>query len=202
MTIWAIVPVKPLRLGNSRLSGVLSDDERAVLNRTFLEQTLDTLRQTSEISQILVVSRDPAALALARQYGARTVLEDGTPDLNSALTRATLLARNYATRGVLILPADLPRLTKPDVLAFLALMHDAPCVVISPDRRDNGTNALLVAPGGLLKYDFGPGSFARHCAQALEKGARLEIVRNPNLTLDLDTPEDLDMLKQIEKSKV
>ena len=201
MTIWAIVPVKPLRLGKSRLSGVLNDDERAVLNRTFLEQTLDTLRHTSEISQTLVVSRDPAALAIARQYGARTVLEDGTPDLNSALTRATLLARNYATRGVLVLPADLPCLTKEDVLSFLSFMHEAPSVVISPDRRDNGTNALLMAPGGLIKYDFGPGSFARHCAQALEKGARLEVVRNPNITLDLDTPDDLDMLKQIEKSK-
>jgi len=201
MTIWVIVPVKPLRLGKSRLSGVLSDDERAILNRTFLEQTLDTLRQTPEVSQTLVVSRDPAALAIARKYGARTVLEDGTPDLNSALTRATLLARNYATRGVFVLPADLPLLKKDDLLAFLASVHRAPCVVISPDRRDNGTNALLMVPGGLIKYDFGPGSFARHCAEALEKGARLEVVRNPNITLDLDTPDDLEALKQVEKSK-
>jgi len=201
MTIWAIVPVKPLRLGKSRLSGVLSDDERAVLNRTFLEQTLETLRQTPEISQTLVVSRDPAALALARQYGARTVLEDGTPDLNSALTRASLLARNYATRGVFVLPADLPLLAKDDLLVFLESLHAAPCVVISPDRHDNGTNALLVAPGGLIKYDFGPGSFKRHCDEALEKGARLEVVRNAHIMLDLDTPDDLDMFRQIEKSK-
>lgn len=202
MTIWAIVPVKPLRLGKSRLSGVLSDDERAVLNRTFLEQTLETLRQTPEISQTLVVSRDPAALALARQYGARTVLEDGTPDLNGALTRASLLARNYATRGVLVLPADLPLLARDDLQVFLESLHHAPCVVISPDRHDNGTNALLIAPGGLIKYDFGPGSFKRHCDETLEKGARLEVVRTPHITLDLDTPDDLDMLKQIEKSKV
>ena len=201
MTIWAIVPVKPLRLGKSRLSGVLSDDERAILNRTFLEQTLDTLRQMPEISQTMVVSRDPTVLALARQYGARTVLEDGTPNLNGALTRATLLARNYATRGVFVLPADLPRLTKDDVVSFLEFVHEAPCVVISPDRHDDGTNALLVAPGGLIKYDFGAGSFERHCADALEKGARLEVVRNPNITLDLDTPEDLEMLRQLEKSK-
>jgi 2-phospho-L-lactate guanylyltransferase len=201
MTIWAIVPVKPLRLGKSRLAGVLSDDERAVLNRNLLEQTIETIRQTPEISQTLVVSRDPAALAIARQYGARTVLEDGTPDLNSALARATLLARNYATRGVFILPADLPCLNKDDLLSFLSFVHEAPCVVISPDRRDNGTNALFMAPGGLFKYDFGPGSFERHCAIAREIGAHLEIVRNPNITLDLDTPDDLELLKQIEKAK-
>src|SRR5450756_934394 len=108
MTIWAIVPVKPLRLGKSRLSGVLSDDERAVLNRMFLEQTLEVLRNTPLISQTLVISRDPSALAIARQRGARTVLEEGNPNLNSALTRATMLARNYATHGVLVIPADLP----------------------------------------------------------------------------------------------
>ena len=201
MTIWAIVPVKPLRLGKSRLSGVLSDDERAVLNRTCLEQTLETLKQTPTISQTLVVSRDPSALAIARQYGARTVLEDGTPDLNGALSRATLLARNYATRGVLILPADLPLLTKEDVSAFLENLREAPCVVIAPDRRDNGTNALLVAPGGLIRYDFGPGSFERHCADALTKGAQLQVVRNAHIMLDLDTPDDLETLRQIEKSK-
>jgi len=201
MTIWAIVPVKPLRLGKSRLSTVLSDNERAVLNRRLLEQTLDTLRKTPEITQTLVVSRDPAALAIARQYGARTVLEDGTPDLNGALARATLLARNYASRGVLVLPADLPLLTKEDLCAFLEFVERPPCVVISPDRRDNGTNALLVSPGGLITCDFGPGSFKRHCAAALSMGATLKVVRNENITLDLDTPADLEVLRQIDESK-
>src|SRR5664279_5220614 len=128
MTIWAIVPVKPLRLGKSRLSGVLSDDERATLNRVFLEQTLEILRNTPPISQTLVISRDPAALAIARELGARTVLEDGTPNMNNALTRATMLARNYATRGVLVLPADLPLLTRDDLISFLEHINKSPCV--------------------------------------------------------------------------
>jgi 2-phospho-L-lactate guanylyltransferase len=201
MTIWAIVPVKPLRLGKSRLAGVLSDEERAVLNRMFLEQTLDILRSTTTVTQTLVVSRDPAALAIAREFGARTVLEDGTPNLNSALTRATLLARNYATRGVLVLPADLPILTQEDLMEFFEHVHEAPCMVITPDRHGDGTNALLMAPGGMVPYDFGPGSFARHCTHAKEMGARLEIVRNERIELDLDTPDDLALLKKIGNPK-
>jgi 2-phospho-L-lactate guanylyltransferase len=202
MTIWAIVPVKPLRLGKSRLSSVLSDDERAILNRMFLEQTLDILRETPMVVQTLVVSRDPAALAIAREFGARTVLEDGTPNLNSALTRATMLARNYATRGVLVLPADLPLLTQSDLLAFFEHISKPPCMLITPDRHLDGTNALLMAPGGLVPYDFGPGSFARHCARAKSIKARLEIVRNEHIELDLDTPADLDLLKKIENFKL
>jgi 2-phospho-L-lactate guanylyltransferase (CobY/MobA/RfbA family) len=43
MTLWAIVPVKPLRRGKSRLAGTLSETERAELNQKLLEQTLTTL---------------------------------------------------------------------------------------------------------------------------------------------------------------
>lgn len=198
MSIWAIVPVKPLRRGKSRLSGVLSDTERTNLNRKFLENTLKVLRNTPAISQTLVVSRDPSALAIARELGARTVLEDGSPNLNSALTRATILARNFAQRGVLVLPADLPLLTRDDLMSFIEHIHKSPCVVITPDRHVNGTNAMLVQPGGLISYSFGVGSFKRHCEMAQAAGACLEIVRNPNIELDLDTPDDLNHLKQIQ----
>src|SRR5512137_2373375 len=100
MTTWAIVPVKPLRLGKSRLSDVLSDDERARLNRMFLERTLGVLRSVPDIQQVLVVSRDPAALAIAREYGARTVLEDGSQELNLALKRATTFALAYSAASL------------------------------------------------------------------------------------------------------
>jgi 2-phospho-L-lactate guanylyltransferase len=201
MSIWAIVPVKPLRLGKSRLAGVLRDEERAALNRRLLEQTVSTLHGTKEISQILVVSRDPAALAVARQYGARTVHEDGTPNLNSALARATVLARQYASRGVLVLPADLPLITQEDLSDFLKCVGKPPCVVIAPDRHDNGTNALLMSPGGVIACDFGAGSFHRHCDAAIKAGANLQVVRSERIMLDLDTPDDLEALRRIDSTK-
>ena len=125
MTLWAIVPVKPLRHGKSRLSEVLTPDERTDLNRRLLAHTLDTLTAIPEIEHVLVVSRDQSALALAREYGARTVQENGAPQLNVALTRATIVARNYATRGVLIVPADLPLITPEDVRLMLDRGHAA-----------------------------------------------------------------------------
>ena len=92
MSLWAIIPVKPLRRGKSRLAGVLSEEERTVLNITLLENTLRTLKQVQEIDQILVVSRDTGALALARDFKARTV-QEGKPGLNTALKRATIVAQ-------------------------------------------------------------------------------------------------------------
>jgi 2-phospho-L-lactate guanylyltransferase len=198
MTIWAIVPVKPLRRGKSRLAGELSDEERASLNRLLLERTLKTLIDLKEVEQVLVVSRDSAALALARDLGARTVQEDGAPKLNTALKRATAVAQVYASRGVLVIPADLPLLTGADVLALLKRATDPPVVVIAPDRHRRGTNALLLAPANLIEYDFGGDSFQRHCEWARHAGARVEIVELPSLGLDLDLPEDLELVRQLQ----
>ena len=199
MTLWAIVPVKPLRRGKSRLAGTLSEDERTHLNQLLLEHTLKTLTNLKEIEQILVVSRDPAALSLARDHGARTVRETaGSPQLNTALKRATVVAQVYATRGVLVLPADLPLMTREDILALVERATKPPVVVIAPDRREEGTNALLICPAGLIEYDFGHGSFQRHCERARQAGARLEVVTLPSLGLDLDLPEDLEEVLKLE----
>ena len=195
MTLWAIVPVKPLRRGKSRLSGVLSEDERTSLNHCLLANTLDVLASVSQIEHTLVVSRDPQALALARAHGARTVQEQGLPQLNIAIARATVVAINHAVRGVLILPADLPLLTGTDVQALVERATEPPVVVISPDRHGHGTNALLVSPTGRIHFSFGAGSFERHCGLARKAGARLEICDRPNLALDVDLPQDLELVK-------
>ena len=196
MTLWAIVPVKPLRRGKSRLAGALSEDERANLNEELLAHTLQTLSELNELEQVLVVSRDPHALTIARNYGARTVLEDGQPHLNTALMRATVVEKLYATSGVLVVPVDLPLLTREDLLAMIERSATPPVVVIAPDRHEKGTNALLMSPAGVIEYDFGEGSFQRHCERARQAGARLEVVKLPSLELDLDLPEDLALLNK------
>jgi 2-phospho-L-lactate guanylyltransferase len=192
MTLWAIVPVKPLRRAKSRLAGVLSRDERAALSKEMLVHTLDVLSTVPQVEKILVISRDSRALALARERGARTVTEQGGSQLNKALIRATVLARGYGVSSVLVLPADLPLLTKADVEKLVSMADDPPVVVIAPDRRGTGTNALLSSPPGLIEYDFGPDSFKHHSARAEAAGARVEICELPSLELDLDLPEDLE----------
>ncbi|HEB66255.1 MAG TPA: 2-phospho-L-lactate guanylyltransferase [Chloroflexi bacterium] len=196
MTLWAIVPIKPMRLGKSRLATVLSEEERAALNRQLLARTVETLKSVPELEQVLVVSRDTAALALARKHGARTVLEDDESHLNMALARATFVARRFNTHGILVLPADLPLLRAEDVRALLEAARQPPAVVIVPDRKREGTNALVITPPGLISYHFGPGSFRRHCDLAREAGARLEVLELPSLAIDLDWPEDLKLLEE------
>lgn len=194
MTLWAIVPVKPLRRGNSRLSSVLSLEERIELNRYLLKNTIEVLNESPQISQVLVISRDQSALAIARELGARTVLENGSPNVNDSIQRATLIAKSYTTRGILILSADLPLITSEDIREMLSLSGDPPVVVVAPDRMMKGTNALLICPAGIIDYESGPDSFSRHCEKAEAIGARVEVCDLPSLALDLDLPEDLELL--------
>jgi 2-phospho-L-lactate guanylyltransferase len=111
-----------------------------------------------------------------------------------------VVAQVYATRGVLILPADLPLVAREDIQVLLDRAGKPPVVVIAPDRHGRGTNALLISPAGLIEYDFGENSFQRHCDRARQAGARLEVVTLPSLGLDLDIPEDFEIVKSLEST--
>ena len=195
MALWAIVPVKPLRRGKSRLAKVISAEERADLNQYLLEHTIQVLSTIDEIENILVISRDTEALALARDLGARTVQEYGSPGLNTALSRAVEIAKSYETCGILIIPADLPQLDADDLKRILVHRNQPPVIAIAPDRKKKGTNALLVCPPDLIEFKYGPESFDKHCQAARKKGVRLEVCDLPSLELDLDEPEDLALIE-------
>jgi 2-phospho-L-lactate guanylyltransferase len=204
VSLWAIVPVKPFRQAKSRLASVLGDEERLVLSREMLRTVLAALTGVSRVERTLVVSRDPEALSLGRQLGARTLSERsrfasrrGPPiDLNQALVLATKAAVGSGASAILVLPADLPLVTVQDVQALIELAEPPPVVVLSPDRRRDGTNALLASPASLIEYAFGQASYDRHRAAVLAAGARLAVCDRPGLALDLDLPEDLGLFRQ------
>jgi 2-phospho-L-lactate guanylyltransferase len=198
MSLWAIVPVKPLRRGKSRLSAVLSEDERSQLNHQLFVHTIAVLKQVPAITDILVVSRDSDVLTEARELQVRTVTENGAPELNNALRRASLFSKSFSTEGILIVPADLPLMTPKDVTGFLGQCGHSPTAVIAPDRRRQGTNLLFTNPADLLVFSYGQESFERHINLARQKGARVEIVENERIALDLDVPEDYDLLRSVE----
>jgi 2-phospho-L-lactate guanylyltransferase len=202
MTIWAIVPVKPLRRGKSRLAGMLTEDQRVRLNHYLLEHILTVLNEVPEIEHTLVVSRDAAALALTRDMGGRTVLEDGAPQFNTALKRASVVAQMHGAHAVLVLPADLPLIDAKEIQALLKHGRKPPVVVIAPDRRENGTNGLFINPVNLIEYAYGPGSNTRHAEQAVLAGARVKVIRSKAFGLDLDLPEDLELIGGLNRLKL
>jgi len=201
MSLCAIIPVKPLRRGKSRLSHVLSSSQREVLNGYLLQSILESLSPIDLIDHRIVISYDPSALALARNFGANTVLENRNTDINRALRRATVAAKAYGATNLLVLPADLPLITKDDIQAFLNHQTEPPEIIISSDRKLNGTNALYINPLGAINYNFGNWSFRKHVEEAERKKVKVNIFRNTNISFDLDVPEDWDQLESINFEK-
>ena len=204
MSIWAIVPVKPLKRAKSRLASVLSVEEREVFSRMLLTHTLDVVSQVSEIEKILVVSRDTTVLRIAREHDVRTVTESGAPELNAALTRAADLAASFGAESVLVVSTDLPLMAPPDLQAIIASADSSHnCIVIAPDRHDASTNAIFMHPPRIVPFVFGPDSFAHYTSLAKDRGIEAHVHRGQGLMLDVDTPEDLtlyhDLLKDSER---
>jgi 2-phospho-L-lactate guanylyltransferase len=191
MSLWVIIPVKPFVRAKSRLSEVLSPEERAHLAEGLLRHVLTVVRQVPQVAGTLVISRDSKAHAVARDLGAYTVMESGTPELNSALMRATQVVGSWKGSAVLILPADLPFIEPQDISALIHMGQTVNTVVIATDEHRDGTNAMLVRPPGMIRYSYGPNSFQRHLADAREQGATVKVYESPRLALDIDLPEDL-----------
>jgi 2-phospho-L-lactate guanylyltransferase len=193
MKTLAIVPVKPFHEGKSRLMGVLTDEERYQLNLHCLKRTINILADLEDIDEIIVISRDPEALENARNLGARSLVEN-----NNGLNRALYQVNNTLDKTcdrILVVPTDLPLLSGQDIQKVMNLGQVKPAVVIVPDRRQKGTNALLVNPVGCIRYRFGSCSAKKHTTEAQKRDIPVIITQIPGISLDLDQEEDLELLK-------
>jgi 2-phospho-L-lactate guanylyltransferase len=200
MPLWAIIPIKPLRRGKSRLSTVLTNQERENLNHNLLVRSINCLKQVEAIDQIIVISHDPAALSYSMEYGVRTIHENRNTNINNALRKATRAAIAFSASSIIIIPADLPLIMPEDINKLIAKSNSAMQIIITPDRKMYGTNALYITPPGILDYEFGEWSFKKHIEQAEQKKIRVEIYNNERLGFDLDLPEDLNLYKEIRTS--
>jgi 2-phospho-L-lactate guanylyltransferase len=166
----------------------LDAEERRDLVVSLLQRAIAAALATPGVAEVIVVSPDPAALAMAMAAGARP-LPQQSRGLNPALQEARVVA---AGTRLLILPADLPTVT-PEELAEVLAAGDAagsPSVVLVPDRHRRGTNALLLTPPDAIDPAFGGDSRAGHAW--LAESADIRFVELTGvLELDLDTPDDL-----------
>jgi 2-phospho-L-lactate guanylyltransferase len=186
---WALVPAKPFDTAKSRLAEVLPDAARRKLARALLEHTLGVLRVTAGLSGIAVVSRDLEVEAVALAHGALP-LPEASARLDGIVDGGLDALRARGAASVLVVLADLPDLAADDLSRMLELGARCP-VVLAPDGREEGTNALFVAPPDRMPTCFGRrGSFRAHRERAASMGIEAAVLRAPSLAFDLDTVDD------------
>jgi 2-phospho-L-lactate guanylyltransferase len=194
---YAIIPVKPLARAKSRLSRTLKAPTRAALVRSIFSRTLDVIAQVERIDGVIVVSRDLTILELARQRNAVALMESDS-GLNPAITQAAHWAQAHDARSVIVIPVDLPLITSADLDTLIDRAVEERCVVIAPDRREDGTNVLLVRPPDAIHFAYGASSFNAHRAQAIECGLIVHEYRSPTTAFDIDVPGDLELYRLLD----
>ncbi len=187
----AVTAIVPLRTGGkTRLSPALTASERSDLATAMLSDVATALRDAG-IDRIVVAAQGPSALAAAAALHLEALPDpEGAQGLDHALRRAA--ARVAPREGLLVVAADLPRLTATDVEQVLA----CPAPVVVAPTRDGGTGGLLRRPPTAITTAYGPGSAAAHLRLAADAGLGADRVSAPGFADDVDTPADLERLQR------
>lgn len=194
MRTLAILPVKTFAESKERLTPELNPGPRRALVEAMFADVLVALRR-SAVDEVLVVTADDRAQQIAAGQGAG-VLEAPDHGHNSAAALGIGAALEASADRALLVPGDCPLLAAAHLDELISRRAGARSALIVPDRHGIGTNALLLSPPASVAPAFGPGSFARHAANAASAGVEHEVVHVPSLALDIDVPEDLALLQE------
>lgn len=209
--MWAILPLKDFLKAKQRLAGVLSDVERRHLFQMMVQDVLEALSASTEVSHVLLVSDDPSAALLAEHYGVECLSEKAlfeplaagvAPSGLNAVVNATIAT--LAERGVdelMVVHGDLPLIQASEIDALLAshrqLPEDGRMTIVS-DEQGDGSNILMLRPSTAITTQYGVGSCEKHRLAAEAAGIACQVQRMAGASLDIDRREDLLRLCQSE----
>jgi 2-phospho-L-lactate guanylyltransferase len=175
-----LIPVKAFAEGKARLAPTLDRQGRADLSRMMAGRVLEAAAPLP----VAVVCDDAEVASWAREKGAMVLPEPGR-GLNGAVEEGVARLVALGAVEVLVAHADLP------LAHGLAQLAGFDGVTLVPDRRDDGTNVVCVPAPAAFRFAYGPGSFARHRAEAQRLGLEYRVVRQPDLAWDVDVPSDI-----------
>ncbi|MDH7593816.1 MAG: 2-phospho-L-lactate guanylyltransferase [Methanomicrobiales archaeon] len=174
MSLCSVIPFKPVN-PKTRLSSILSREERETFARCMLEDVIGAIPRES--SRTVVLATD---VSFSCENADVEVVEAG---LNDALNQ--LFRR--AGSEVLMVMADLPLADRESLKRLISTEAD---VAISPGRG-GGTNALFLKDPRRFRADFYGLSFLKHLGIAAEFGCSVEVIDSFRLHTDVDEVSDL-----------
>ena len=180
MQVAVVVPVRAFSDAKQRLASVLGAADRAELAR----RLATTVVRAAGSLAVYVVCDDDEVADWARDEGA-TVLWRPAAGLNDAVTFGVAAVADAGFAQALVAHGDLPHARD------LTVVTGFDGVTLVPDRHDDGTNVICLPIASAFRFAYGPGSFARHQAEAQRTGLALRVVRDRALSWDVDVPEDL-----------
>ena len=197
MSTWALIPIKGFERGKSRLSEVLSPEERERLARELFEHVVSVLREAPEVDEIAVVSDSDDARKHAERLGVLALSDPpGRPGLARVVDDALAEFANRGATKAIVCMSDLPELTREDIAGVVHALTEVD-VVLVPDRLGEGTNVIALAPPTVLPSCLGhEDSLRRHLSRAQEMDLTVDVQLSSGIAFDLDNPVDLARFRE------
>jgi 2-phospho-L-lactate guanylyltransferase len=201
--IWAILPIKDLSGGKSRLEGLLDRAERKRLIHAMAEDVLAALKGLSELSGIAVVTHDKDVRAWAQAHELTVIDDKDTKGLSEAVHKAAKQLEASGAMAILSVLCDTPLVTVKDFEDLLKLHNSSmhPSLTLAPSRDGDGSNAMIVCPPTAIAFHYGPGSAKAHKSEAAQNGLVFNQLNRATLGHDIDTEKDLKDLIRINISE-
>lgn len=199
MRATVVLPIKRFARAKTRVVETIGPPGRAAVLRAMLADVLVALDRSREVERVILVTGEGRAEKIAMERAKRSstpleVLRDPTDRGHSeAATLGIMLAKSHGAGCAALLPGDCPLVDPLELDTALAGLEEG-TVAVATDRHGTGTNGLFLAPADAIGPAFGPGSRKRHLDRASRAGYSAVDLDIPSLTLDLDTPDDLDAL--------
>jgi len=156
------------------------------------QEVFSTLCAVRGLDRIFVATSDQAVADHASRAGATVFEEHEQRGHSHSADAAARRAMGLGAATVLLLPIDVPLVTKTEIEDLICATEAG--VIIVPSSDGTGTNALVRTPPDAIASCFGPGSFRAHLEQARQRGVPATVLRPAGLLFDIDTPEDVDEL--------
>ncbi len=188
-----LVPVKNLSSAKQRLASVLDQPARTKLAQAMLYDVLATLHDWEECPEVGIVSGDPYALDLAREYKFEIIPDRENPGETGAIEMATRVCVERGIESTLVIPGDIPLVRSWELEEILKRAPTEGSVLV-PAGDGRGTNAAFRRPANLFPLRFGNDSFKPHHAAAQATGKPCVVLKLPGIAVDVDNPEDLQQL--------
>jgi 2-phospho-L-lactate/phosphoenolpyruvate guanylyltransferase len=191
-----LVPLKSPANAKTRLSNLLTPEQRAELVLAMFHDVAAALVETRGADRVFIATSYEPVIALARGFGFDVYREQTQVSESHSVDEASRWLKGQGFDFVLRLPADIPLVRTDDIDALLAVELSSPGTLMVPSRDGTGTNAIARTPPDLFPSHFGPNSLSLHKGEAENLGAQFVIHPNERIGLDIDDPADLQVFLQ------
>ena len=176
------IPIKNLKNPMSRLSEILTQDERIHTQKELIRNIVKSFK--NNYHETYLISTDNEVEILAKNLNVK-IFKSNSSGLNKEVIEFSKLFSNYD--GWIICHADLPYMTKHFANTISTEINENEILIAQ--SKDNGT-PFIAGTLSFNKFLFGKNSFNKHIEFLIDKKYAYKQIFSTEFTFELDDEED------------